>query len=83
MDFLTSELRSPRRNPYFGDPACGSLHIKKRQTETPASSPDALEPVTQDVSVLQPILASGSPNKDGSVQFYSSLSLLALWVSES
>lgn len=72
LDFLTSELRSPRRNPYVGDPACGSLHIKKRQRETPASNPDALGPVTQGVSVLQPILAGGSPNKDGGVHLSSS-----------
>lgn len=69
MDFLTSELRSARRNPDVGDPACGSLHIKKGQTEIPASRPDALEPVTQGVSVLQPILAAGVSQQGRSCSF--------------
>ena len=52
LDFSTSELRSPRRNPGVGDLAYGSLRIRKGQPETSASSPDALEPLTQGLSVL-------------------------------
>jgi len=52
LAFSTSELRSPGRTPDVGDPAYGSLHIRKGQTEMLASHTDALEPVTQGLSVL-------------------------------